>query len=345
MSMANTGSLMAESKRFADVKLPGGNGGRPEPVDLGSVYNRAVYARELGDYIRTGVAGEMMRRHTFTLTSGSGGDALLPRELLPPVRIDGANPFRSAHWWHGVAVPSSTDTTPLAVPVLDIEAGGEVAENAGSESAHNAANENGILTPTRTFQSGSLWISNTLLGAAGFDLVAALAPRLEFIREWAMARAIAAALVADAGVTQAAATSTPTGLTYADLLGLAEALPDRFDPMRFIVLSRAAHAAAGRLLDSAGLPLVPRDPNRPGVLLIAGVPAFRLPGGFEAFTADNVIGVVASLVGFVLRDVDLTRVVRMSAPTRPDQTGVNVIGYAGYGWDPAAVAKLRTAAV
>jgi HK97 family phage major capsid protein len=179
------------------------------------------------------------------------------------------------------------------------------------------------------------------LNAVDFDLFSATLPVLEFGKELGLESAIAAAMIADSNITQSVATSTVSGFTFANLVSLTEILPKRYQMKKFIVLSAAAHSAYAGLVSSQGQPIMTYvDPLNTQPLSFQGTPVFR-SDYLNAFGANNVVGLVISLVGFRLRDCSGETVARYTQfPARPNQTGFNLFAYHGYGYVPAACAKL-----
>jgi HK97 family phage major capsid protein len=300
------------------------------------------YARELNNYARTGELGRKARQFaTITTTTGSG--ILLPRQIMPPITPIAANAFRAAHVANGVTPIETSTAANMKIPVLDATAGGVVPENATTLTESGAISEAIDLT-VKTYESGSFWMSNLALAANDFDVLSNALPSLQYNKELGLESAIAAGIIADAGITQTVTAATTTGFTYANMVDVANRLPKRYGVQQAIVLSASAYSAMQKLVDSNGRPVLNLDPQNSGVNRFNGIPVFR-SDYFEAFGATKVIGCVFSLLGFRIRDVTVSNLARyVNYPGRPNQTGLNLFSYHAYGWAPSAIAKLVTPA-
>lgn len=322
---------------------PDGNGAPPpERFKIKTTGERDRYADEVNTFLRHGHQGDAMQR--FALTTGSGGSALLPVEIGAPVAPGLANPFRRAHELYGVPVVETLKASSLILPLLDANAGSQVTEGAAGTNENDPNADASLVLRPRTYSSGTLWMSNTLLLAAGIDLAAAVTPLLEEQKERAVSASIAAAIIADAAVTQVQATASTAGLTRANLVALTRKLPRRFRQLRFVVLGLQAFEAAEDLLDTTGRPLLEFDPEDPTLRRINGTPVFQ-SDDFEDFGVSKTVGLCVSLLGFRIRDAAPRRVARIETiPGRPDQTGAAVYHDVAFAYAVGAVAKLKTPA-
>lgn len=360
--------LVDEQTKFAGLALAGapnangtvqrGNGDDPgrgefsanehdtdpgDPLALND-QERARYARELNAYARTGLEGAIGRRFaTITTTTASG--AILPKTITAPIIPATVNPFRQAHAIHGVRPIETSTAGDLSIPVMSATAGGIVAENASSETENGAISESINLKP-KTVESGSTWLSNQAIASNDFDIVTTILPNLETNKELALEGAIAAGIIADSGITQTVTLpgTTSAGLTLAKLIELNNKLPARYGAQKVIVLSDAAYNTATGLVGSDGHLILIQDPQNQSLTRFMGTPVLR-SSSLEAFGASKCVGVIFSLYGFKLRDVSVQNLARYTnIPARPNQTGLNLFAYHGYGWAPSAVAKLVTSA-
>lgn len=329
----------------AEFDASEGRGVTPEDVDplKLSDADKPKYSKELTHFARTGEMGPMARKFA-TITTSTGSGILLPKAIAAPITPAAANAFRRAHDLNGVKPLETGNTAKLTIPVLDASSGGVVAENASTDTENPPSTTESIQLTPQTFESGSAWFSNLQLAAVDFDLLQSVLPQLTFAKELGLESAIAAALIADASITQVVTPATLTGFTYANLVDLNRALPSRYDMQKAIVLGRDAFAAAEKLVGSDGHPVLIMDPQNQGLYRFNGT--FVLRSDFmEAFGASKCIGAVFSLMGFRIRDVTQQNLARyVNVPTRPNQTGLNLFAYHAYGWAPSAVAKFKTAA-
>lgn len=316
----------------------GGDGSGSYEIDAA----RAEFARSLN---RWGSTGQMDRRFA-TVTTATATGALLPKSILGPVVPAAPNAFREGMMLAGFKPVETSGAEDLTLPILDASAGGTVSETAAADTDSPPDLTNSIRLTAKTYQSGSAWFSNLQLTAAGFDLTSYVLESLMYSKELGLESAIAAAMIADAGITQVVTLGGATAgdLVYAKLADLNRALPKRYDRSKAIILSGAAYATAEKLVDTTGQPIMVRnDPQNLELLRFNGTPVVR-SDYLEAFGAAKVIGMVVSFLGFKIRDVTTQNLARyVQVPTRPNQTGFNLFAYHGYGYAPAAVAKLKTA--
>lgn len=292
---------------------------------------RFAVKRALNEYLRT---------DKYALTPATGGGAMMPAEVIAPAPSTvPSNAFEHAHNLLDIGVIEVARPVTIGLPVLDADGGGEVTQ--GQTGDTEPSTDGMIEMVPRVFSSGSVWFSNTLLEGS-VDLVETLIPTMERVKDRAVERSIALTIAADAAITQNVTTAAPATITYAELVALAQSLPSRFAEERFTVLSPTAYDAAERLNDADGRPLLSRNPLT-GVLEVVGVPILRCRG-FGTLAASHVIGACVSLLGFRMSVNTNYRIARMITPSRPDQFGVRLFADHNFGWVPAAVVKLTTAA-
>ena len=292
------------------------------------------------------IADRVNTRGFATITTATGSGILLPKQVLSPIVPLSVNPYRAAHSVYGVKPIETGNTAAMSMPVLDATAGSIVAENASSGTENGGVTESASLTP-KTFTSGQCWFSNQMLRANDFDLLQSIVPGLTLNKELALESAISSAIIADSGITQTVVltTTASSALTYAKLVELANKLPARYGVQNAIVLSADAYNAAISLTGSDGHPILIQDPQNQGLTRFLGIPVFKSTY-LEAFGAvTKCVGVIFSLFGLKLRDVTVQELTRYTnQPARPNQTGLELFAYHGYGYAPSAVAKLLTSA-
>lgn len=320
------GKSAVEGERGAEIP-----GGKPD---------KDQFNRVLVGYANTGTIDPKFA----TITTATASGAMLPKTITEPILATAANVFREAHDLYGLQPYTGTTTEDVTVPVVDASAGGAVAENAGSETENAPSLSDSITLNAVTYQSGSAWFSNKQIAAPDFDVIGSVLPALTYSKELGLESAAVAAIIADAGITQSVATATTAGFTYDNLVDLNRKLPKRYDRLKVIILSAAAYSAAEKLVDDNGRPILMQDPQNQELKRFNGTPVLR-SDYLEAFGASKIVGIVVSMLGFRLRDVTpqtLTRYV--AVPGRPNQTGLNLFAYHGYGYAKAAIASLKTPA-
>jgi HK97 family phage major capsid protein len=298
--------------------------------------DRKEFGKHFTQWSRNGDAGKFA-----TITGATQSGIMLPIEVVEPLVPTRLNTLREAHQLLGVEVFKTPTTAKVNLPVASATAGGVVAENASSETENEPGFTGSISLPVSTYQSGSVWFSNQELSAVDFDLFSAIYPAMVYSKELGLESAAMAAIIADTNITQTVATSTVSGFTYANLVGLNRAFPKRYDTLKAIVLSQAAYTAAENLTTTTGYPILNAlDPQNSSMKYFNGTPVLR-SDYLQSFGANHVVGVAISLVGFRLRDCDGQNIARyVQYPGRPNQTGFNLFAYHSYGYDPAAMATL-----
>lgn len=307
--------------------------------DFTNAQTLGQFSRSVTDWARSG----SMAAKFATITTASQSSILLPRVVSTPDVPTAMNTFREALALYGISPVKTSTTSDWNQPVVAAAAGAAVAENASIETANDPGLTGSYTLNVATYQSGSAWFSNKALLANDFDLVPFIQTDLAYAKDLGFESAIAAAMIADTGITQAVTSSTTTAFTYGNLVSLNNALGKVYQRQKVILLGAAAYSAAEGLVDSTGQPILVRDPQNQSLLRFNGTPVLRCDY-LEALTANKVIGLIISLAGFRLRDVTTEQLSRyVDQPAKPGQSGFNLIGWHGYGYTAAAVAKLKTA--
>lgn len=287
--------------------------------------------------------GEMDPKFATIVTS-SQSSIFLPREVATPLVPTAVNTFRDALAAVGVAPVTTATTADMNQPVITASAGGAVAQNASSETTNDPGLTGSFNLNVATYQSGTAWFSRQLLGANGYDLVPFIQNDMSYAKDLGLESAIAAALIADTNITQSVTTASASAITYAELASLNRKLPKRYDRLKVIILSADAFSAAERLVGSDGHPILVPDPQNQTLLRFNSTPVLRCDY-LEALTTSKTIGVLISCFAFRIRDAGQPYIERYEAtPGKPGQLGLNLLGFHGWGYDPAAIAKLKTPA-
>ncbi len=297
--------------------------------------DRAEFSRAATAWAASG----NMSQKFATITTATQSSIYLPVEVAQPLVPVAINTFRQAYALYGMTVMSTATTNKIDIPVLTPSAGGQVAENATTETENESGLTESIISQPKTYHSGTNWFSNNQLAALDFDLVATYTPSFLGNKELGLEAVIAAGIIADSNITQSVTTSSPTAFTYSDLVSLDQSLPKRFQSYKVIVLSQTAYAQACALTFASGPAVLTTDNN--GLKRFNGVPVLR-SDSFQALAATNVIGAIFSLSGFHLRDAGQVKVIRYTqVPSKPDQSGFDLVHYHAYGYSPAAIALFK----
>lgn len=280
-------------------------------------------------------------RRFATITTATQSGVFLPKGVLQPLTPTAPNAFREGYAAWGIDVMDTEgDTSSFSLPVVNAVAGGLVAENASSETTNTPTLSESITSAVSTYQAGSVYFSNLQLAATKFDLVSATIPVLTYSKELGLESAIVSAMVADSNITQSVATATVSGFTFGNFSSLDTTLGKQYNRLKVLVLSKAGYAAAEGLTDTYGRPVMIADTQNQNLRKILGVPVVR-SDYLSAFGANNIVGMMISLVGYHLRDAG-TLVTRYDqVPAKPNQIGINLFGYHAYGYAPSAVAFLK----
>lgn len=333
--LATIQSLIAEKGKYAKLGLDNVLATRAS----GDKIDRAEFGKSLFNWFRTGAT-----RQFATITTATASSLLLPVSVMAPIVTGASNSFRDGFAaWGQSPMSSPGDASQFNIPIIDPTAGGLVAQNATSETENAPSFSESMVSTVNTYQSGTVRYSNLQLAAARFDLLSATVPGLYNNKELGVEAAIAAALVADAGITQVVTTPTTAGFTFATSVSLANKLPKRYQKFKVRFLSQEAYAAAEGLVDTYGRPVMVNDAQNQTLVKMHGVPVIRCDY-LENFGASKVIGIELSLTGFHLRDAGEGLARYENDKSFPDQTGVNLFGYHAYDWAVSAVAKLKTPA-
>lgn len=298
-------------------------------------FDRQEFGRNAMAWLKGGNYSEKFA----TLTSASQSGIFLPVEVVQPLTPNAINSFRAGYAAWGLEPMQTPGTETLNIPVLDATAGGQVAENASSETENEPTLTKSIVSAVHTYQSGSEYWSNQVLNATSFDLITASLPTLYYSKELGLESTIAAAMIADSNITQSVTSATVSGFTFANLVSLDNALPKKYQQMKVFILSAQAYSAAEGLVDTYGRPIMLQDPQNGNLRRLFGNPVFRCDY-LNAFGANNTVGYLISLMGYHLRDAGQPQVQRYTqVPAKPNQTGINWFAYHAYGYAPDACAK------
>jgi len=298
---------------------------------------RVEFARAINAWAMQG----KLPKQFATITTASESGIFLPTEVDEPIIPSAPNTIREALSLYNQQAMSTPGTELINLPVADANSGGVVAENASSETENEPSLTESIVLAPKTYQSGSSWFSNQQLMAVNYDLMSAILPALAYSKELALESQVITTMYGDSGVTQNVPTATVSGFTYANMVTFNRLLPKRFNPMKVILLSKAAYTAAENLTTTTGYPILNAlNPQNTSLKYFNGTPVLWTDY-LQAFGANNVVGLVFSLIGFRLRDCGQQQVQRYTQyPARPSQTGFNLYGYHAFGYADGAVGKL-----
>jgi HK97 family phage major capsid protein len=286
------------------------------------------------------VSGSMDRKFA-TITTATQSSILLPTGVANPAVIPTINAFREAYAAVGLSPMQTAGTGVLNVPVMtESGSGGAVAQTANSETeAPPTFGDSMVLTP-ETYQSGTAWVSQLQLGANDFDLLSFVQSNLELNKESRLEAAIAAALIADSSISQNV-NCTSGAPTYANMASFNRSLPKRYDKLKVMILDGSVISFLEGITGSDGHPVLVLDPQNGGFYRFNGTPVLRCDSfADEATTEASCMGVVISMLGFVLRDAGQKQIGRYDVPARPGQIGLNLFSHHAFDWSVSAVSKL-----
>lgn len=301
--------------------------------------DRAQFARALRNWAATG----QMDRQFATITTATNSGVLLPRTIEVPIVPTNANVFREALAVYNLRPVTTTTTHEMTIPIMTMAAGAAVAETANAEADNDPDLSKKITLKPSTYGSGAAWFSNNVLQANDWDIIEWVQTDLLFAKELAVESAIAAALIADAGITNVVNTATVNGFTYANLVSLNNALPKKYDRFKVIFLSQTAWNAAEGMVDSTGKPILNLDPQNQNLRRFNGTPVMRCDYLEALGVTAKKVGFIANMMAFKLRDAGQQRLARYTNDkTRRDQTGLDLFGYHAFDWADDGVACFKT---
>lgn len=335
-----------------DVQLPTEPPGRSEieVIERPQRFDAKNFDRQAFDscgnhWMRTGQVPQRFATITTSTQSNLFFPSLVSKDFVAGSAV---NAFRAGYQAWGLNPNQSTwvqtaDSAQYKYPVLDANIGSALAETASSDSENVPTLTQSITSTPSAYQSGSKWFSNLELNSVSFDLMGAFLPTAHYEKELDLESTIAAAIVADAGVTQSVTCATGVSLTYTNLVNLNNKLPKKYWTFRVMFLSADAFAAAeGLTASTSGVPMLMQDAQNQNLKRFNGTPVIR-SDYFESFGASKKVGAIVSLFGFHLRDAG-PEYIEVYGPDkdRAGQKGFNVIGNHAYGYAVSAVAKLVT---
>jgi HK97 family phage major capsid protein len=279
-------------------------------------------------YLRTGNAeeyGAYMHgegRESFAVvTTATGSGALVPTTVLTPQTVRRFwNPWANACMIGGQPIISMGSTETVTIPVIDdTSVSGQVLAQDAGAATEAEPTITSISLGAILYDSKSLFLSNTVLQAPGYDLSAYVLPILEKRIELAQGAAwTTKALTHTSGHTSAAAAS---GITYAQFVAWYHSLSAPFRVDGIFVVSDGLLAAMENLTDDIHRPLL-SDPLITGaVKTLRGCPVV-IDVNMADPAANAVSGVFVSAASIKARSENNRRIaVYKNLPTNADQTG------------------------
>lgn len=348
------GAAIEQYSAAVKSQLAGGMTGEPtakaDAAIVREMYGRKAHVKAIEDYIRFGTVPQ--NREEFAITTSTGSGVLLPKDVAPIVTIRRIfNPIFAALAAYGLKPLLTQGTETISIPLFDDSAvdGALTSEGATSETTGpgdpSAANGDGgvagIQLAAKLFDSGVVWNSNTQLSAITYDLLGYLNPMLDKRIDHKQSVAWCAQVGTNA---TAYVGSSPTGITYADLVGWTHALKPEYRADGCFVINDGLLQAIETLVDTLGRPLYRQSiaDNVPDTLM--GYPVF-VTDQFATPAANAKSGMFASAEALKVRVVENKRLVRYAnIPTHPDQVGLQEFVNADFGFIPQGVRTFKHAA-
>jgi len=273
-------------------------------------------------YLRTG------QHDNFVISTGSGGGALLPKEVEIPALV--RRPWNA--WLQALSetgnTPIYTDgTESISIPVLDDTAnsGQVLTENAPTTTSTDP-NIPALVLGQTLYNSQPTWVTNTQLGANTFDLesyvLKILQKRIDLVMDSAWTT-IALAL-ADGGNT--VTTATTTGLTFPNVESFYHKLPYQFRTDGVFIMSDGTAQLLEGLSDNNGRPLINMQDSISGgvVRTLKGCPVVLSPS--LAAPAAGVYGAIfvsaESIKVRLVKNTRIARYVNVPIDAYKDMTGL-----------------------
>ncbi len=297
--------------------------------------DHAQFAASLSEWFNTG----QMDAQFATITTATGSGVMLPKYVGAPITPVRSNVYRKAMELFGVQAETYGHTAVQVSPVISSSSGGAFGEDE-DEDIDGAPSVGNITTTPGGYHSGTYWFSGLQTNAVGWDITVSTLPALKSAKDYGLAKAISAAVIADSGIPNQATASIST-LTLDNLDDAIAQLPAIYENKVAIVLQSAAYNVLDKLKDTTGVPILTRnDVQGLSFRSYKGHPVLK-DDTLENFGANKVVGLVISFDGFVLRD-EIEKLKRYeNDPDRVDKTGLDYIGYHGFGWIDTAMVKLK----
>jgi HK97 family phage major capsid protein len=329
---AFSGEQKVSAKIVKDVKHPDQIVAEtPAIADI----SREGYAKALSSWARGDDAED------YATITVSGNSSIVPKVVSQPITPVKTNVYRRAYAAMGLKPESYGNTAPAVTPVITSSAGGLIPEGTQNTSNDASPTIETITLNAHGYQSSTFWYSNEMINAQSWDVTTSTLPALQGARDYGFSKAITAALKADSGITQTSTTASTTTVVIDNLDALNQSFGMLYDSNKVIILSVTAYNLFERLKDSQGFPLLQRnDVQGEHFLAYKGTPVYKDDTLDAMGTSGNVVGIAISMNGFRMRD-ELEKLIKyVDSPTFVDQTGLNDVGYHGFGYVVEAVAKL-----
>jgi HK97 family phage major capsid protein len=296
---------------------------------------RETYAQQLSSWVR----GD--EREDYATITVSGNSAIVPVAVSAPLTPTKYNCYRAAYLKLGYKPESFGNTSPNVIPIITSTSGGLISEGT-QDTAYDADPSVASMTlHAHGYQSKTYWYSNEMINAQQWDVTSSTLPALQGAREYGLASAISAAIIADDTITQSVSTASSTTITIDNLDDLIHSFALLYDADKVIFLNMDTYAACEQLKDSNGRPIFEfQTIQDDSFTSYKGVPVFKHDSFQELDSENNVVGCAISLRGFRLRDEMEKLIKYVDSPSFVDQTGLNDVAYHGFAYVPDAVTKL-----
>lgn len=294
-------------------------------------------------YLRT---GDMQFTATGAITTGTGTGALLPTTIGTPVTVRRMyNSILAVLGAYNVPVIETDDSATFGIPVLDDSL------NAGQISNQDVSGDT-VVAPTPTqltlaanlYDSKSIWLSNTLVNANGFDLVSYILPILDKRIEIAQDTAWITKLLAKSVTGNTVTTAATTAITYDEFIGFFHKLVPQYRVDGAFIVSDAFYQTIRTLKDDQKRPLLTDSVVAGAPAMLQGKPLF-ISNNMEAVAAGKIPAAFVSAEALKARLVKNRRIARyVDNPAYPDQVGFREFVNGDFDVVSAGVAFLKMAA-
>lgn len=303
-------------------------------------WDETALRREVNQFARTGQASPEL----FTVSTGTGSGAYLPKDILGPVTVRrNYNAWRAAAVAYGGSVMELSEMASFSLPVADdtSNTGQSQSETATSGTSQDPTDASLSFTP-RLYSSKQFWYSNTMVLGQSFDVMAftqnMAVKRLEKIRESAWTTTITTN--GTVGKTCAAAGA----ITYAEIIAFEHSLNVAYRSDAAFVLSDNAYQIIRGITDSYGRPIFDEDPTNVFMGKIHGKPVL-VCDYLSSMGANNLVGAFASADALKILDIQNSRLARyQNVPTNPDQIGFEWFENGDFNFIPNGLRLLKCGA-
>jgi HK97 family phage major capsid protein len=333
---------LEEEQKFAELSVPDvkevlkmvkGNTGDKAKEEYSKGLSVDHYTA-VNRYISTGIVPSQYTIIAGPPTTGtvSAGNGITLPAAKPIFIKRNINAFKAVLQAYDVKVITAPYW--INTPLIDDTA--NVADVVAQDSTGDNVKEpliNNTVLGNNLYDSGTSWFSNGLLDNVDYDFLAEFQPALDKRLELKQLTAWTAyTTTGGTAATNVITSTSPTGVTYADLVKARFAMPTAYSQDMAWIVSRQFFAAVYGLVDAQGRPLYLQSLSDEAPDRLLNIPVF-LTDTLSDTVANGISAMLVSASALRVREAGPRKIIRyVNYPQRLEQAGIREAQYGGFGF-------------